>query len=138
LSLAGASIVQYFLFDPAIRARLPIGEPWATFAYAVFGLGLLAYRLQRRAADEQLARARAETAALERWRAAVATLRDLANSPRQTLELNVALLRTRFPETAPLADRLERALERLSEVDRMLTAYEEAGRAGRGPSAPPR
>jgi hypothetical protein len=54
------------------------------------------------------------------------------NSPLQTVEMNAALLRRRHPEEAIVLDRIDRALGRLSTVNRI--AESEEHRLDLGPS----
>ncbi len=50
--------------------------------------------------------------------------RDLTNSPLQSVELTVALLKTRHPESQAQLERLERQLARLRQLSVVLSQYE--------------
>jgi hypothetical protein len=108
-----AVLVQYHLLPHSARQQLPMEEPWATIVYGIFAVVLLNYRLRGLALARDVARRCAEAAALERLAQASLALRDLANTPLQTLGLSLAILRARQPALAPVLDRMERALHRL-------------------------
>jgi len=120
----GSAVIQYGLYPGNAHERLSVTEPWATVAYGAFSCGLLAYRLRSLALARTVARSRAEAAVLQRLARASLTLRDLANTPLQTLELSVALLRRKGEELTPVVARMERALERLHALGRALSQYE--------------
>jgi hypothetical protein len=52
-------------------------------------------------------------------------VRDLANTPLQTVELSVAMLRRQAPHLGSIIDRIERALDRLRLLSTTLSQYEE-------------
>jgi hypothetical protein len=128
----GSALLQYHLYPGGAHERLSVTEPWATVAYSIFAVGLLAYRLRGLALAQAVARARADAAILQRLARASLTLRDLANTPLQTLELSLAVLRARDDELAPILARMERALQRLHALGRALSSYETPPRRGGG------
>jgi len=117
------AVAQFFVFPAAIRGRL-IGEPWVVVIYGLFGVVLLVYRAQRAASERARLRAEAEAATMERLARSFLALRDLANTPLQTLSLTVQLLHLQHPELAPLIDRIERALVRLRDTTEILSRYD--------------
>jgi hypothetical protein len=122
----GSAVLQFQLFPGAAHKHLSVTEPWATVAYGAFSVALLAYRLRGLALARAVARGRAEAAVLQRLARASLNLRDLANTPLQTLELSLALLRSRG-DLAPVVARMERALMRLQALGRALSQYEAPG-----------
>jgi hypothetical protein len=124
LAFAATPIVHAASFAPAVRARLPMSEPWASLAYGAFALLLLFYRLRARAVEREMARVNAEVAAREQLTRALLAVRDLTNTPTQTLSLAVALLREHHPEDSELHRRMDRALTCLREINGVVGAYE--------------
>ncbi|WP_395834302.1 hypothetical protein [Archangium violaceum] len=96
---------------PGVRAPW---EPWVTLVYGGVALAMLAYRVRSHTIELKLREARTEAEALERLARLFLVVRDATNTPLQTLELSLALLRKNNPECSPrtLAT-MERALERL-------------------------
>jgi hypothetical protein len=126
VSIAGFSvvpIVEFLRWDAAVRAHLPTA-PWACAAYGVFACGLYAHQLRRHALEERAARAEADAAALERFARMVLAMRDLANTPLQTIQLTAELLRRGCGHDPRLLDRLTRTCDRLLAVTRVLEGYE--------------
>jgi hypothetical protein len=126
-SIAGfvlVPLVEYFGWDPEVRARLSPGTPWAVVAYGLFACGLFALQVRRRALQRRAAEAEAEAAALERFARMVLAVRDMANTPLQTMTLSVELLRSRGNHDSELVDRMGRACARLVEVARALEAFD--------------
>jgi len=120
----GSALVQYGLSLGDAHQRLSVTEPWATVAWGAFSVALFAYRLRGLALAREMARSRAEAAVLQRLARASLTLRDLANTPLQTLELSLAVLRALDGELTPILARMERALLRLHALGRALSTYE--------------
>src|SRR5581483_616261 len=115
----GGALLQLATFAPELRARLSVGEPWAMLAFAAFSLVVLANRLRRQSVELALAEARAESLVLRRIARRLLAVRDLANTPLQTLEANIALV-TCVPGAELYADRMRRSLDRLREWQRIL------------------
>jgi hypothetical protein len=106
--------------DPLQIAALGVYEPWATLAFGGFALVLLGYRLRQIAYERSLLRARAGAEAATH-RAELSTLvRDLANTPLQTISLEVTLLKNKVPPYERRLDRIERALGRLRALNTRL------------------
>jgi hypothetical protein len=119
-----ASVAQLFTFTPLIRSGLAIGEPWATVAIAVFCGVLLAFRVRRDKLESQMTRTREEAIAVGRLTKILLDVRDLSNTPLQTISLSSALIRETNPELGPTLNRIDRALERLTELSTTLKRYE--------------
>lgn len=88
-------------------------EPWVTLIYGGVALAMLAYRVRSHAIELKLREVRAEAEALERLARLFIAVRDATNTPLQTLELCIAVLRQRTPENEPTVATMERALARL-------------------------
>ena len=87
---------------------------------------LLVYRLRGLALEREMLRVQAEAAAAEQLARTFLRLRDYANTPIQTIAFTTELLRAKNHDLKPILDRLERAVERLTELSRALTRYETA------------
>ena len=119
---AGAAVLQFFLFSPEIKGALAIGEPWATLAFAIGGLFLLWYRIRRQRLETVLVHARAEMGTATRLARTFLQLRDLSNTPLQTIVLTTEMLETDHPEIQTELGRISRAAKRLEEINHALTS----------------
>jgi hypothetical protein len=138
LLFVGSALVHHALMPEAIRGHMVSGEPLGIIAYGSFALVLLVFRQRSQALREALESARAEKLALARLARVALSLRDLANTPLQTLELVRRALLTARPVLTTQAHRMAHALERLKRLDDILRPYEdtvacdEAARVKRG------
>lgn len=124
VTLVGAAVLQFMLFDPAIRAQMPFGDPWTTLFFGGFALGILFYRRRGDRMERDTAHAEAEAENYQRFARAMIAVRDLSTTPLQTLTNMVVLLRQHGPELRAIADRLERAVARLTELERATRPFE--------------
>ncbi len=106
------AVVLWYGLGLHTRLQMP-WEPWITLVWGGTGCGLLAFRVRTWGIEQRLMKARAEAESLEQVARLLLVLRDGANTPLQSLELGVALLRQRAPENASLLETMERALTRL-------------------------
>ncbi len=127
-----AAAVQYAAFDPAVRAHLAWGEPWGSLAFGAVAVGIVLHRRRLLRREHEAMRAHAQTESLRRLARVALAVRDLSNTPLQTLGLSAALLRLRYPESATLLDQMDRALARLEQLDRVCSRYETQNRVGPG------
>jgi hypothetical protein len=123
---AGSTIVQMSTFDELVRSRVSVTEPGATLVFAVFSAVLLAHRLRRLALEREVARAHAEVATAQKFARVVLAVRDLSNTPLQTIAFAAAMARTRHPDLEPILDLVDRSLARLRELDGRLQERERA------------
>jgi len=121
---AGAVYVQMATIDAASRTHFALAEPWATTVIALFSTVFLFHHLRRTALERELARVKAEAAAMQRAARFVVAVRDLSNTPLQTIALATALAKDRHPDLEPILARVERSLTRLSELDQLLREEE--------------
>jgi hypothetical protein len=125
LGYVGSAVAKLYLFSPDIRAGLPIAEPWATVAFGIFGIALLFYRRRQLAVERKMVGAQAEAAALAEVARSLLAVSDMANTPLQNIELNLALIKRHgIPELRNYVDRIERAVARLRESSKLLASYE--------------
>jgi hypothetical protein len=122
--LVGSALGEWALLGADVRSRLPPGQLPIVAIYTLFGVTLLVFRLRMLAAERARVRAETEAAGLERLARTLLAVRDLANTPLQTLEISVALLRERKTEIPVIVDRIERAVAALEETQQALAAYD--------------
>jgi hypothetical protein len=119
-----AAVAQLSTFGAATRARIAVGEPWPTLAFGVFALVLFGYRLRRAALEWEVARSHAEKAILAGVARRVLAIRDLSNTPLQTIVFATAAARLAHPQVASYADRIDRAVAQIRAVDARFREYE--------------
>jgi hypothetical protein len=116
LGLIGAfaleSVILWYGLGLHSRLQMP-WEPWITLVWAGAAGGMLAFRVRTQRIERKLLLASAEAESLERVARLLLVLRDGANTPLQSLELAVTLLRQRSPDNAALLSTMERALTQL-------------------------
>jgi hypothetical protein len=125
LMFVGSSLLHHAILPEAARARMSAGEPFGILAYGAFAVVLLGFKQRGYTLRAELQRARAEKVALERVARVAMALRDLANTPVQTLEL----VRQRLlvdDGLRPQTDRMRRALDRLRRLNDILAPYQSA------------
>ena len=88
---AATAVGKFYVLDPGIQRRFPVGEPWVILFYALFGSVLLAYRLRGVTLERETLRLQAEAAAAEQLARTFLRLRDYANTPIQTIAFTVEL-----------------------------------------------
>jgi hypothetical protein len=108
--------------DPKTAAA---GEPWVTLLFgATTGL-LLVQRWRSRRLEQQLLQTQTDTKALYQLMQISLAVRDQVNTPLQSLELSIALLKRRHPAEQPALERMDRSLQRLIELSQNLQASTE-------------
>jgi hypothetical protein len=117
------TVALAMLFHLAGRPEVAAGEPWVTLVYSAIAFGLLFDRVRRRLAEQAAVRAQARSEAMARLARVALAVRDLANTPLQTLVVNAALLRERPGAPEPTA-RMNRAFDQLRELNRVLARLE--------------
>jgi hypothetical protein len=122
----GSCLIRLATFSAAARSRMVIGEPSATLVIAIFALVLLAYRLKTLALEREIARAHAEVTTTHALMKVLLAVRDLANSPLQTIAFAAMTTRQRHPDLEPVMRLVDRALDRLRELDERLRQHEGA------------
>jgi hypothetical protein len=116
--------VQWLLFAPSVRAALPPTEPLATWIFAGFGVALLIGSTRRFALERRLVEQQHAAAANEKMARAFLAVRDLANTPLQTIESATAVARILHPEADVPLGQIERALDKMRKLSRLLSRHE--------------
>jgi hypothetical protein len=124
LLFIGSAAVHHVLLPPAVRVHMVVGEPTGIIAYGTFSLVLLWFRRRSYTLGVQLEQTRSEKLALSQLARVAMSLRDLANTPLQTLELVRRALLTRAPDLPKQAQRMEHALSRLRGLNDVLVPYQ--------------
>lgn len=120
----GMALLRYFTLPAAQQQRLPIGEPWVIFIYAMFALAMLVYRVHSVALARRMLRVRSESLATQRLARTFLALRDFTNTPLQTIELAAKIVRKRCPDMVPTLDRIDRSIDRLYRLNHAFSVYE--------------
>jgi hypothetical protein len=95
-------------------------EPWTSMLFGMFAAAVALYRARRQRREVALIVEAERSAALGRLMRAYLAVRDLVNTPLQTLGISLSLLTTRRPEDRQLHQAMERSVERLRELNRTL------------------
>jgi PAS domain S-box-containing protein len=117
-------LVQTYRWPVSIRQVMPPGEPGVTMFYALVALILLLHRRRQLTAQRDLIRIETKAAYIDRFMRKFLAVRDLANSPVQSLETTLAVLRLKHPDTEPQLERIERQIDRLRKLSTVLSQYE--------------
>jgi hypothetical protein len=129
---AAIAIGKFYFLDPEIHRGFPVGEPWFILIYALFGAVLLIYRLRSIALEWEMLRVQAEAMAAGQLARTFLRVRNYTNTPIQTIAFTTELLRAKTHDLKPILDRLERAVDQLTECSRLLSSYENAHTWSRG------
>ena len=121
-----APIVQVHTWTEAVQKAVPFWEPWFVPIYGGIALVLLLYRRRSVALERQLAETGAKRLSVERLARVSLAIRDLANTPLQTLTTGVALLRVGGSDHERVLASMERALGRLGTLRGALAPFEQA------------
>ncbi|MGZ6064372.1 MAG: hypothetical protein ACXWVM_18350 [Polyangiales bacterium] len=117
----GTALVHDALFAPHVHQKMAAGEPWATLGYSVIGVVLLVFRLRGNATHDEVVRLRAEEALRKEAAGVFFAIRDLANTPLQTLEVSVQLLaRNTDPDVVRVTGWIQRSVQRLRRLNQLL------------------
>ncbi len=124
----GAALVQFARLGTEASQQLGYGEPFATVIFAVAGVVTLFFRFARVRFEERLVHAQAEAAAMKRLATACLHIRDLMNTPLQTIECSLALLQAQETSArdAAVYGAIDRAFESMHALSRLLSEHEAA------------
>jgi len=119
-----ASLQFVFFFPPEIKTQLDAGEPWPIVAFGLAGVLALVYRFRRAQLEEEIAQIQAQNFAIKRLANAFLNIRDLMNTPLQVIEFSVDQLRNSNEFHKAILDRIDRSVQRLTEINSLLVQHE--------------
>lgn len=108
--------IYYFVIPPEARQLVFRPEPWTTFITAAIGMMILHHRISEikfeiAAIEATYAKKHAEDKA-----STFLAIRDFVSTPLQTLILEAAILREKFPQARTDLDRLDGSIEKILEL----------------------
>jgi hypothetical protein len=103
------------------ESQVPSGQPWTSLAYGGCMALLAAYRAHRQRGEVATIVRLEQAGASERLLRSHLAVRDLVNTPLQTLRISAHLLAARCPEAREVTRSIERAVERLNELNQLLS-----------------
>jgi hypothetical protein len=121
---AGSGILQTLLLPPQVRAGLEHATVLTLFVWGGFGFAVLVLQLRRQHMQVFLVNARVQRRALEQLAERLMAIRELTNTPLQTIEFCTALIRRRYPMAGDELDYMERAVKSLRELGDILSELE--------------
>jgi hypothetical protein len=124
-TFSSAPLVQVALWPAEVRAALPPGEPWFVPIYGAIALTLLLYRRRSIDLERALAEIHGRELSIARLARVSLAVRDLANTPLQTLTTGVDLLRQKASGPEPVIESMAHALIRLGKLRLALAPFEQ-------------
>ncbi|MEQ1876413.1 MAG: hypothetical protein ABL958_07190 [Bdellovibrionia bacterium] len=121
---AGGGTLLFLTFSPQIRAILPASEPFTLWVFAMSGFCVLIFRMRSSWLQQAYTHAQAEVVVAHRLARSFFQLRELMNSPMQTLDFSIGLLKEKSSDNEPIANRMSQALNRLRAINEVLDAHE--------------
>lgn len=122
LMFGGAGALQHHGFSPELQAKVGLTEPWMTWAFVMAGIVALVFRFGKMNLERTLLKAEAEAAAATRIAHMLLGIRDLMNTPLQSLEIATELLEDRGDDK--VLERIRRAVKSLREVNDAIVEIE--------------
>jgi hypothetical protein len=106
------------------HGEMPSWQPWTSLLYGVCMAFLALYRAHRQRGEVATIVKLEQTSALQRLLRSYLAVRDFVNTPLQTLRVSAHLLAARCPEAREVTATVERAVDRLNELNQLLTEEE--------------
>jgi glucan phosphoethanolaminetransferase (alkaline phosphatase superfamily) len=128
VTFAALAILQFELFSPAVRQWMPPGEPWSSLAVGIFASVILFVRIRDRKLQQEKARLAEQLKMNAMHMEALLAIQDLANTPIQTLLIDVELLKLQHPEARELAWRMGQSLQKMRDFSGQVAAELSRGR----------
>jgi len=122
----GPVVFYYALFPNELRGLFSSQEPFSSAIYATVAYIVYIYRMKADHLKKVVEKERYEKEAATHLAKIVLGIRDLTNSPIQTIELVCDLLRRGRLTNEEAANRLCHTLDRLRELSEVLKSYEKA------------
>lgn len=116
--------LQTLLFTPEVLTYSKYSEPWYTMCFAIASIFLLTYRLTSQKTNLSLIKSQANEQKLREFADIAVALRDLTNSPLQSLEVLGHLLESQQITHAQAAQILNKTTYRLRELMQILNEHQ--------------
>jgi len=121
---AGASTIQFLSFPPDLQNRIADGEPAIVLVFGLSALLMLVFRFRQEAINQKLQEAIIQGSVMRHLARKILSIRDLMNTPLQTLELATSMLKNSSQQDMDTLDTLKRSVESLKTLSANLKAYE--------------
>ena len=121
---AVAPVVQFFSLPADLRQVFPAEEPVQVVIFAVLAFFIFRHRIHARELERTLLRLKADQRAKDDLAAIFVGLRDLTNTPLQSIELTATLLASKDLQQEDAARHLEVSLVKLRELTIVLSRFE--------------
>lgn len=115
------NLVLYWTARESHLWRVNGWQPWSNLLAAACLALLALYRAHRERREIAMLVEVEQAAAFQRLMRMYLAVRDLVNTPLQTLRVSASVLATRHPEERDVTATMERAVQRLEELNRVLT-----------------
>jgi hypothetical protein len=98
--------------------------PWITVVVGAFATGIALYRAHWQRREVTMIEEAERMVSLKRLAQTLHAVRDFANTPLQTIRIALSILASRHPEDHALTGTMERSMDRLSDLSKILEAEE--------------
>jgi hypothetical protein len=119
-AFSAESLFAYWTARESHDVQLPPWQPWTSLLYSTCMALLAVYRARRQRRDIATTLKLEQAAALQRLLRSYLAVRDLVNTPLQTLRVSTHLLEVRYPAAKEVTGPMERAVELLNELNQLL------------------
>jgi hypothetical protein len=114
------TLLVYWTARGSDHGQLPPWQPWTSLLYATCMALIAVYRGRRHQREVATIVKLEQAAALRRLMRSYLAVRDLVNTPLQTLRVSAHLLGVRYPEAKDVTGTMERAVDRLGDLNQLL------------------
>jgi hypothetical protein len=120
LLIGAAAAIQYYWLGSEMRSWIPDTEPWITLFLVPVSSTLLYLRVRGREMERAAVHAASQAAMVTERNRTFLAIRDLSNSPLQTLLFGVEALKRTHPELEAQTDRMLGAIHKLQSLHAIL------------------
>ena len=120
LLIGAAAAIQYYWLGSEMRSWIPDTEPWTTLFWVPVSSTLLYLRVRGREMERAAAHAASPAAMVTERNRTFLAIRDLSNSPLQTLLFGVEALKRTHPELEAQTDRMLGSIHKLQSLNAIL------------------
>jgi hypothetical protein len=123
ISATLAPTIEWATWPADWHARLAAGEPFGTVVIGVVAIALYVHRTRVSTLQRRLIESEAQRDVIQKVARIALAMKDLSNTPLQTLSTGLAML-DHAPSSKPdQVDRMRRAVLRLGELNQLLAPY---------------